>query len=97
MEDFENLRGRCGRGSAVVKAQEAEVSLNRNVDVVDGASSFTLKKKTVDIEKLRKSSTNKYVPVSLTVREAPTGSTLENTCSVSTCHRVLDTELNCVT
>ncbi|XP_026210858.1 gasdermin-E-like isoform X3 [Anabas testudineus] len=59
MEDFENLRGRCGRGSAVVKAQEAEVSLNRNVDVVDGASSFTLKKKTVDIEKLRKSSTNK--------------------------------------
>lgn len=64
MEDFENLRGRCGGGCADAEAYSAKVSLNRNVDIVDGASSFTLMKKTVDIDRLRKSCTNRSVSLS---------------------------------
>lgn len=69
MEDFENLRGRCGGSRADAGAYSAKVSLTRNVDAVDRASSFTLKKKTVDIDKLRKSCTKRYVSVSLSLLE----------------------------
>lgn len=76
-EDFKNLRGRCGGGSAAagVGAPElgphlAEVKVSANMDTVDGASSVTLKKKTVDIEKLRRSFTDKYVSLCLCVRNA---------------------------
>lgn len=76
-EDFENLRGRSGGGSADAGACSANVNMKLNMDVVDGASSFTLKKKTVDIEKLRKSFTNRYVSVSLSVGGYQTASVFQ--------------------
>lgn len=64
-EDFKNLRGSCGGGFAAAAIGVPEVGpsfhVSANVDTVDGVSSVTLKKKTVDIEKLRMSCTDKYV------------------------------------
>ncbi|XP_067340736.1 gasdermin-E-like isoform X2 [Channa argus] len=66
MENFQTLssseRGICG--TAEVNAPEFGLGLSKfkvSVDNVDAASSFTLKKKMVDIVKLRKDCTNKRI------------------------------------
>ncbi|KAK2818511.1 hypothetical protein Q5P01_024072 [Channa striata] len=66
MENFKTLSssgsGICG--TAEVDAPEFKLDLSKfkvSVDTVDAASSFTLKKKTVDIVKLRKACANKRI------------------------------------
>ncbi|XP_044189086.1 uncharacterized protein LOC122968148 [Thunnus albacares] len=62
-EDFKNLRDSYGGGCAAagVDAPEVRLQVSAAVDTVDKASSITLKKKTVDIEKLRKSCCDKKI------------------------------------
>lgn len=67
-EDFKNLRGWCGGASAAAGVGDPELGLNlakvkvsAKMDTVDGASPITLKKKTVDFDKLRKSCTDKKI------------------------------------
>ena len=56
MVDFENLRGRyChGSASAGVDAPQIKLQVAASMDTVDGVSSFTLKKKTVDTKQLER-------------------------------------------
>ena len=79
MVDFKNLRDSSsgGRTEAGVGVAEVGLEMSASVDTVDGVSSFTLEKKTVDTEKLRKSCMNKYVSVCLSER-------LQFLCFVST-------------
>ncbi|KAF3701666.1 Gasdermin-E [Channa argus] len=60
-EDFTNLRGRCGEGHTAAELDSNQAQLGWNVDTMDGASSFTLKKKTLDVGKLKNSCTEKTV------------------------------------
>ncbi|CAK6974596.1 Hypothetical predicted protein [Scomber scombrus] len=54
--DFENQRDKGGRGSveAGVDAPQMKVKLTASMDTVDGVSSFTLKKRTVDTHQLER-------------------------------------------
>ncbi|XP_051249891.1 uncharacterized protein LOC127359790 [Dicentrarchus labrax] len=60
-EDFNNLIRICGNGSVGAGAHDVELKASAETDTVDGVSPITLKKKTVDIEKLRKNYTDKKV------------------------------------
>ncbi|XP_042251858.1 uncharacterized protein LOC121886037 [Thunnus maccoyii] len=63
MKDFENLSDNSsgGRAAAGVDPAKAGLEMSAAVDTVDGVSSFTLEKKTVDIQKLRKSCADKKI------------------------------------
>ncbi|XP_042250636.1 uncharacterized protein LOC121885338 isoform X1 [Thunnus maccoyii] len=63
IEDFENLNDSSigGHAAAGVDAPKVGMKVSAAVDTVDGASSFTLKKKTVDTEKLRESCADKKI------------------------------------
>eukprot|EP00064_Thunnus_orientalis_P022886 superscaffoldBa00008133_g23107 len=63
MMDFENFSDSSsgGRAAAGVDAPKVKLEVSAAVDTVDGASSFTLRKKTVDIKKLKESCTDKKI------------------------------------
>ncbi|XP_044188936.1 uncharacterized protein LOC122968057 isoform X1 [Thunnus albacares] len=63
MKDFENLSDSSsgGHAAAGVDAPKVKLEVSASVDTVDGASSFTLRKKTVDIKKLKESCADKKI------------------------------------
>ncbi|XP_042250302.1 uncharacterized protein LOC121885173 [Thunnus maccoyii] len=63
MKDFENLNDSSigGHAAAGLDAPKVDVKVSAAVDTVDGASSFTLKKKTVDTKKLKESCADKKI------------------------------------
>ncbi|XP_067429680.1 gasdermin-E-like isoform X1 [Thunnus thynnus] len=63
MMDFENFSDSSsgGRAAAGVDAPKVKLEVSAAVDTVDGASSFTLRKKTVDIKKLKESCADKKI------------------------------------
>lgn len=64
MEDFKDFRGRRGEGCGAVGVDGCGAMLDLakvSVDTADGVSCFTLKKKTVDVAKLRSSCTDRFV------------------------------------
>ncbi|XP_067429683.1 gasdermin-E-like [Thunnus thynnus] len=63
IEDFKNLSDSSigGHAAAGVDAPKVGVKVSASMDTVDGVSSFTLRKKTVDAEKLRESCADKKI------------------------------------